>query len=443
MGVETMNVAVIGTGYVGLVTGACFSEFGVQVMCVDKEQEKIASLHRGEMPIYEPGLEELVGRNVREGRLDFSSDTPDAIRNALVIFIAVGTPAAENGSTDLRYVEAVAREIGQCIDGYKVIVTKSTVPVGTAKKVRKWVQEELDAKGSTANFSVASNPEFLREGAAIGDFMRPDRVVIGTDEGDEQALAIIRDLYRPLFLNETPFVISNVATAELSKYAANAFLATKISFINEISILCERIGGDVQGVARAMGLDKRIGSKFLHAGPGYGGSCFPKDTLSAAHFARDLGIEFEIVEAAIRANKRQRDHVTQKVREALGEDLNTKSIAMLGLSFKPETDDVRDSPAIDIARALIAEGVSVRAFDPQAMVEAGRAVPELILCKDVYEACRGADALVIVTEWNQFRMLDLARIKGLLNEPNMVDLRNIYLADAMRAEGFNYVSVGR
>lgn len=438
-----MNVAVIGTGYVGLVTGACFSEFGVQVMCVDKEQEKIASLHRGEMPIYEPGLEELVGRNVREGRLDFSSDTPDAIRNALVIFIAVGTPAAENGSTDLRYVEAVAREIGQCIDGYKVIVTKSTVPVGTAKKVRKWVQEELDAKGSTANFSVASNPEFLREGAAIGDFMRPDRVVIGTDEGDEQALAIIRDLYRPLFLNETPFVISNVATAELSKYAANAFLATKISFINEISILCERIGGDVQGVARAMGLDKRIGSKFLHAGPGYGGSCFPKDTLSAAHFARDLGIEFEIVEAAIRANKRQRDHVTQKVREALGEDLNTKSIAMLGLSFKPETDDVRDSPAIDIARALIAEGVSVRAFDPQAMVEAGRAVPELILCKDVYEACRGADALVIVTEWNQFRMLDLARIKGLLNEPNMVDLRNIYLADAMRAEGFNYVSVGR
>ncbi|MCP5040330.1 MAG: UDP-glucose/GDP-mannose dehydrogenase family protein, partial [bacterium] len=282
-----MNVAVIGTGYVGLVTGACFSEFGVQVVCVDKMEDKIACLRRGEMPIYEPGLEDLVSRNVREGRLSFSSDTPESVRNALVIFIAVGTPAADDGSTDLRFIEAVAREVGQCTDGYKVIVTKSTVPVGTARKVRKWIQEELDERGSTANFSVASNPEFLREGAAIGDFMRPDRVVIGTDEGDEQALAIIKDLYRPLFLNETPIVISNVATAELSKYAANAFLAAKISFINEMSILCERVGGDVQGVARAMGLDKRIGSKFLHAGPGYGGSCFPKDTLSAAHFARD------------------------------------------------------------------------------------------------------------------------------------------------------------
>lgn len=438
-----MNVAVIGTGYVGLVTGACFSEFGVQVVCVDKDSEKIASLHRGEMPAYEPGLEELVSRNVREGRLAFTSDTPEAVRNALVIFIAVGTPAADDGSTDLSFVEAVAREIGRCIDGYKVVVTKSTVPVGTAKNVRKWIQEELDAKGSSTNFSVASNPEFLREGAAIGDFMRPDRVVIGIDDGDEQALAIIRDLYRPLFINETPFVISNVVTAELSKYAANAFLATKISFINEISLLCERIGGDVQGVARAMGLDKRIGSKFLHAGPGYGGSCFPKDTLSAAHFARNLGIDFEIVEAAIRVNKRQRDHVTQKVRDVLGDALGGKSIALLGLSFKPETDDVRDSPAIDIARSLIADGVAVRAFDPQAMLEAGRAIPELILCKDPYEACRGADALVIVTEWNQFRMLDLARIKSLLNEPNMVDLRNIYRADAMRAEGFNYVSVGR
>lgn len=387
-----MNVAVIGTGYVGLVTGACFSEFGVQVVCVDKEAEKIASLHRGEMPAYEPGLEELVSRNVREGRLAFTSDTPEAVRNALVIFIAVGTPAAEDGSTDLRFVEAVAREIGRCIDGYKVIVTKSTVPVGTAKNVRKWIQEELDAKGSNANFSVASNPEFLREGAAISDFMRPDRVVIGTDDGDEQALAIIRDLYRPLFINETPFVISNVVTAELSKYAANAFLATKVSFINEISILCERIGGDVQGVARAMGLDKRIGSKFLHAGPGYGGSCFPKDTLSAAHFARDLGINFEIVEAAIRVNKRQRDHVTQKVRDVLGGDLVGKSIALLGLSFKPETNDVRDSPAIDIARSLLADGVAVRAYDPQAMLEAGRAVPELVLWGLPLPIARGGES---------------------------------------------------
>ncbi len=438
-----MNVAVVGTGYVGLVTGSCFSEFGVQVVCVDKDEDKIASLRQGEMPIYEPGLEDLVGRNVREGRLSFSSETSEAIRNALVVFVAVGTPAAANGSTDLSYVEAVAREVGQCIDSYKVIITKSTVPVGTAKKVRKWVQEELDAKGSQVRFSVASNPEFLREGAAIADFMRPDRVVIGTDEGDEQALAIIQDLYRPLFLNETPFVISNVATAELSKYAANAFLATKISFINEISILCERIGGDVQGVARAMGLDKRIGSKFLHAGPGFGGSCFPKDTLSAAHFAREVGVEFEIVEAAIRANARQREHVTQTVRSALEGDVAGKTITLLGLSFKPETDDVRDSPAIDIARKLLEEGATVRAFDPQAMVGAGECLPGLVLCKDVYEACEGGDVLVIATEWNQFRMLDLARAKSLLNEPIMVDLRNIYHEDVLRAEGFNYVSVGR
>jgi UDPglucose 6-dehydrogenase len=438
-----MNVAVIGTGYVGLVTGACFSEFGVQVVCVDKQTEKVASLLQGQMPIYEPGLEDLVNRNVREGRLSFSSDTSEAICNALLIFIAVGTPAAEDGRTDLRFVEAVSREIGQCIDGYKVVVTKSTVPAGTAKKIRKWIPEELDARGSQPRFSVASNPEFLREGAAIGDFLRPDRVVIGTDEGDEQALAIIQDLYRPLFINETPFVITNVATAELSKYAANAFLATKISFINEISILCEQIGGDVQGVARAMGLDKRIGSKFLHAGPGYGGSCFPKDTHSAAHFARDLGVEFEVVEAAIRVNARQRDHVTEKVRAALGGSVAGKTIALLGLSFKPETDDVRDSPAIDIARVLMGEGATIRAFDPQAMVEAGKSLPQLVLCKDAYEACQDADVLVIATEWNQFRMLDFARIKALLSEPVMVDLRNIYRADAMRAEGFDYVSVGR
>jgi UDPglucose 6-dehydrogenase len=438
-----MNVAVIGSGYVGLVTGACFSEFGVQVVCADKDADKVASLCRGTMPIYEPGLDDLVSRNVREGRLSFTDDPPEAICNGLVVFIAVGTPAAEDGSTNLDFIEAVSREIGQCMDGYKVVVTKSTVPVGTAKKVRKWIQEELDKRGSSAHFSVASNPEFLREGAAIGDFMRPDRVVIGTDDGDEQALAIIQDLYRPLFLNETPFVITNVATAELSKYAANAFLATKISFINEISILCERIGGDVQGVARAMGLDKRIGSKFLHAGPGYGGSCFPKDTLSAAHFARDLGIDFEIVEAAIRANTRQREHVTNKVRTALGGDVKGKTVSLLGLSFKPETDDVRDSPAIAIARTLVAEGATVRAFDPQAMNEAARAIPELVLCKDVYEACEGGDVLVIATEWNQFRMLDFARVKDLLNEPIMVDLRNIYRSDAMNSAGFSYLSVGR
>ena len=290
-----MNGTVIGTGYVGLVTGACFSEFGVNVVCLDNDVEKVAALQRGEVPIYEPGLEELVSRNVKAGRLSFTSDAAEAIQRALVIFVAVGTPAAENGSTDLRFIESVAREIGRNLDGYKVVVTKSTVPVGTSEKVRGWIQEELDALGKEAHFSMASNPEFLREGAAIGDFMRPDRVVIGTEPGDDQALAIVKDLFRPLFLNETPFVLTNVPTAELSKYAANAFLATKISFINEISNVCEKIGGDVQHVARAMGLDRRIGPKFLHAGPGYGGSCFPKDTRSAAFFARELGLDLRIV----------------------------------------------------------------------------------------------------------------------------------------------------
>jgi UDPglucose 6-dehydrogenase len=438
-----MNVAVIGTGYVGLVTGACFSEFGVQVTCVDKDESKIAALNRGEIPIYEPGLDTLVERNDREGRLSFTSDTPETMQTALIIFIAVGTPPNEDGSTDLRFIEAVAREIGSCIDGYKVIVTKSTVPVGTAPKVRRWVQEELDARKSKATFSVASNPEFLREGAAINDFQRPDRVVIGVDEGDEQALAILRDLYRPLFLNETPFVICNVATAELSKYAANAFLATKISFINEIALLCEKIGGDVQGVARAMGLDRRIGSKFLHAGPGYGGSCFPKDTLSAAHFAREAGVEFEIVEAAIRANERQRDYALEKIRSALSGRLEGRTVALLGLSFKPETDDIRESPAVDIAKRLLNEGAQVRAFDPQAMTQAAREMPDLILCKDAYEACKGADVLVIATEWNQFRMLDLERIKSLLEQPILVDLRNIYRNESMRDAGLEYWSVGR
>jgi len=438
-----MNVAVIGTGYVGLVTGSCFSEFGVQVVCVDKLSEKIEALNRGEMPIYEPGLEDLVARNVREGRLQFSEDSPEAIRNALVVFIAVGTPPADDGSTDLRFIEAVSREIGQQIDSYKVIVTKSTVPVGTAKKVRGWIDEELQKRGETVNFSVASNPEFLREGAAIGDFMRPDRVVIGTDEGDEHALAILHDLYRPLFLNETPVIDTNVETAELSKYAANAFLATKISFINEISVLCERIGGDVQGVARAMGLDRRIGSKFLHAGPGYGGSCFPKDTLSAAHFAKELGHEFQIVEAAIRANDNQRKHAIEKVRRAVGGDFKGKTIALLGLSFKPETDDVRESPAMDIARAMLDEGAAVRAFDPQAMAEAGKLLSELVLCKDSYEAAEGTDAVVLATEWNQFRMLDWERIKRLVAEPIVVDLRNVYKPREMKAAGIDYVSVGR
>ncbi len=438
-----MNITVIGTGYVGLVTGACFSEFGVQVIFVDKVQEKIEALERGEIPIYEPGLDEIVARNVRGGRLSFSTDVGEAIDRALIIFIAVGTPPSDDGSTDLSFVEAAAREVGQRIDSYKVIVTKSTVPVGTSDKVRGWVQEELDRRGDKVRFSVASNPEFLREGAAIGDFMRPDRVVIGTDEGDDHAIAIMKDLYRPLYLNETPFVETDIHTAELAKYAANAFLATKISFINEVSILCEDIGGDVQAIARAMGLDRRIGKKFLHAGPGFGGSCFPKDTLSAAYFARELGHQFEIVEASIRVNERQRMRMVDKIVYALDGDAKDKVVAILGLSFKPETDDIREAPAISIVRGLLDRGASIRAYDPAAMAEAGRQVPEMDLCKDVYEALTGADVMVIVTEWNEFRMIDLQRAKEIMSEPKMVDLRNVYDPARIGEAGFQYWSVGR
>lgn len=438
-----MNISVIGTGYVGLVTGSCFSEFGVQVTCADKLTDKIDALRRCEMPIYEPGLEDMVRRNQAAGRLRFTSDTAEAIHGSLIVFIAVGTPPNDDGSTDLSYVEQVAREIGRNMDGYKVVVTKSTVPVGTSTKVRAWIQEELDRAGRSVPFSVASNPEFLREGAAIGDFMRPDRVVIGVDGDDGQALAILRDLYRPLFLNETPFVLTNLATSELAKYAANAFLATKISFINEMSILCDRVGGDVQAVARAMGLDQRIGKKFLHAGPGFGGSCFPKDTRSAVNFARELGGSLEIVEAAIRVNDRQRLYALDKIVTACEGELDGRTIAVLGLSFKPETDDIRDAPAIDIIRGLLDRGASVRAYDPEAMAETSRLLPQVALCKDAYEACDGADLLAIITEWNQFRMLDLPRVKQLLKQPRLVDLRNIYKPEAIRAHGFEYWSIGR
>jgi UDPglucose 6-dehydrogenase len=437
-----MNVTVIGTGYVGLVTGACFSEFGVQVTCSDKLQHKVDALKSCEIPIYEPGLEDLVRRNTAADRLAFTTDTGEAIRSALVVFIAVGTPPADDGSTDLGFVEAVAREIGQNLDGYKVIVTKSTVPVGTSLKVRVWIQEELDRLGKDDSFSVVSNPEFLREGAAIGDFMRPDRVVIGAEDGDGQAMAIMKDLYRPLFLNETPFVLTDLATSELSKYAANAFLATKISFINELAIFCDRVGGDVQAIARAMGLDNRIGKKFLHAGPGYGGSCFPKDTLSAAHFARELGSRFEIVEAAIRANQRQREYAIDKVIAACDGDVAGKIVGVLGLSFKPETDDIRESPAVDVIRGLLERGAQVRAFDPQAMEEARKVLPEITICEDSYDAADGADVLVIVTEWNQFRMLDLERIKQKLSQPKLVDMRNVYEPDAIRRAGFEYWGIG-
>jgi UDPglucose 6-dehydrogenase len=436
-----MNICVIGTGYVGLVTGACFAEFGVNVICADKDGDKIDALERGEIPIYEPGLDALVKRNASQGRLAFTTDTAEAVRASLVVFIAVGTPAREDGATDLTYVEAVAREIGRAMNGYKVIVTKSTVPVGTSQRVREWIQEELSATGSDVKFSVASNPEFLREGAAINDFLRPDRVVIGTD--DEMAAAILRDLYRPLYLNETPFVITNLPTAELTKYAANAFLATKISFINEVANLCERIGGDVQAVARGIGLDGRIGKKFLHAGPGFGGSCFPKDTRSAAHFARELGERFHIVEAVIGVNERQRERMVDKIRGALGGDLSGLSIAVLGLSFKPETDDMRDAPSVDIIRGLQKGGAAVRAFDPVAMPAAARVLHDVEFCEDAYAACENAHAAVIVTEWNQFRMLELDRMRGLLARPVVVDLRNVYDPEAMKRAGFEYHSVGR
>src|SRR5258706_2103589 len=436
-----MNIGVIGTGYVGLVTGACFAEFGVQVICADIDAEKIARLERGEIPIYEPGLEELVERNMKQGRLSFTTRTRVAVESSLVLFIAVATPSLPDGGTDLRAVESVAREIGRTIDEYKVIVNKSTVPVGTAVKVRGWIEEELRAAGRTVEFSVASNPEFLREGAAIGDFMRPDRVVIGSD--DSHATAILKSLYRPLYLIEAPVLITNVVTAELTKYAANAFLATKVSFINEFANLCERIGADVHDIARGIGLDRRIGPKFLHPGPGFGGSCFPKDTRSIALFAREAGNPLAIVDAVVEVNERQHGRMVEKIAACLDGDVRGKTIGVLGLSFKPETDDTRESPATAIVRSLQARGARVQAYDPQAMDAARKEFPDLTLCSDAYQACHGAEALVIVTEWNQFRMLDLDRIKSVLARPVIVDLRNIYDPAPMRAAGFEYVCVGR
>jgi UDPglucose 6-dehydrogenase len=436
-----VNICVIGTGYVGLVTGACFAEFGCEVICADVDEDKVSRLQRGEMPIYEPGLDDLVARNVREGRLSFTTDTAEAVRASLVVFIAAPTPPKEDGSTDLSFVEAVTRDVARAMDGYKVIVTKSTVPVGTAEKLRGWVLEEQERAGRSVRFSLASNPEFLREGAAIGDFMRPDRVVIGTD--DEEATAILKSLYRPLYLIETPIVLTNVVTAELTKYAANAFLATKVSFINEIADLCEAVGADVHHISRGIGLDNRIGGKFLHPGPGFGGSCFPKDTRSVAHFARTVDAPLEIVEAVVRVNQQRPERMVEKIVALLDGDVMGKTLAVLGLSFKPETDDMRDSPSVAIVRGLLERGASVQAYDPQAMDEARKLLPEIALCENAYEACRDADGLVIATEWNQFRMLDLERVKGLLRQPLIADLRNIYEPGPMRDAGYTYVCVGR
>jgi UDPglucose 6-dehydrogenase len=432
-----MHIAVIGTGYVGLVTGACFAEFGVDVTCVDIDANKIARLLAGEMPIYEPGLEQLVSKNTQSGRLRFTTDIKQAVEQALVIFLAVGTPPKADGSPDLSFVEAAARSVAQHMNEYKVVVTKSTVPIGTGEHLRKLIRENLKSK---LNFGIVSNPEFLREGAAINDFMRPDRVVIGSR--DEEAVAIMRDLYRPLYLIEAPFVLTSLEAAELAKYAANAFLATKISFINEIANLCESIGCDVHDVARAIGMDRRIGSKFLHPGPGFGGSCFPKDTRALASVAREFHCDSMIVDAVIEVNRRQREMMIPKIEKLVG-DPKGKIIAVLGLAFKPETDDMREAPAIDIINGLLEHGATVRAYDPVAMEEAAKVLPDVQYTEDEYEAVKGADALVFVTEWNQFRALDMSRVRDLMRVPTIADLRNIYDPADMRDLGFAYVGVGR
>ncbi|MEP6742306.1 MAG: UDP-glucose/GDP-mannose dehydrogenase family protein [bacterium] len=432
-----MHIAVIGTGYVGLVTGACFAEFGVDVTCVDIDAEKIARLSAGEMPIYEPGLEQLVTKNVQSGRLRFTTDIQQAVEQALVIFLAVGTPPNSDGSPDLSFVEAAAASIAQHMNGYKVIVTKSTVPIGTGERLRKLIREKQKAR---LNFGIVSNPEFLREGAAINDFMRPDRVVIGSS--DEEAIAIMRDLYRPLYLIEAPFVLTSLEAAELTKYAANAFLATKISFINEIANMCESIGCDVHDVARAIGMDRRIGSKFLHPGPGFGGSCFPKDTQALASVAREFGRDSLIVDAVIEVNRRQRLAMIPKIEKLVG-GFEGKTIAILGLAFKPETNDMREAPSISIIKGLIEGGAKVTAYDPVAMVEAARVLSGIEYVADEYAAVTNADALVFITEWNQFRALDMRRIHDLMKTPRIADLRNIYQPEDMRELGFEYVGVGR
>jgi UDPglucose 6-dehydrogenase len=432
-----MNIAVIGTGYVGLVTGACFAEFGVDVTCVDIDENKINALLNGDIPIYEPGLDSLVDRNVQAGRLRFTTNTKEAIQNSEVVFLAVGTPPREDGTPDMSFYESASLEIAKSLNGYKVLVTKSTVPVGTGKWLREFVAANAPAG---VEFGVASNPEFLREGAAIGDFMRPDRVVIGSD--DSRAIDLMKELYRPLYLIETPIVITSLEAAELIKYAANAFLATKITFINEIANLCEAIGCDVHDVAKGMGMDKRIGSKFLHPGPGFGGSCFPKDTKAFTKVGDRFGIETSIVDAVIRANDLQRLRMIPKIEALLG-GLDGKTVAILGLSFKPETDDMREAPSVEIISGILGKGALVRAYDPVAMDEAAKILGGIEYCDDEYSAIAGADALVIMTEWNQFRALDMEKVKSLLKTPKIADLRNVYEPEDMRRLGFEYVGVGR
>ncbi|HYF22591.1 MAG TPA: UDP-glucose/GDP-mannose dehydrogenase family protein [Caulobacteraceae bacterium] len=433
-----MRVAMIGTGYVGLVSGACFADFGHVVTCVDKDAGKIERLERGEIPIFEPGLDQLVAQNVRAERLFFATDASEAVRQADAVFIAVGTPSRRgDGHADLSYVYAAAEEIAGLMDGFTVVVTKSTVPVGTGDEIERIIKE----KRPDADFAVVSNPEFLREGAAINDFKRPDRVVVGTE--DERAREVMRELYRPLNLNETPILFTGRRTSELIKYAANAFLAMKITFINEVADLCEALGADVQQVAKGIGLDNRIGSKFLHAGPGYGGSCFPKDTLALVRTAADADAPIRLVETTVQVNDARKKAMARKVADALGGEVQGKRIGILGLTFKPNTDDMRDAPSLDVVPALQALGATVQAYDPEGMHEAEKLLTGVEFRDDAYAAIEGADALVILTEWDQFRALDLDRVKASMRSPVVVDLRNVYRPADMREQGFRYTSIGR
>lgn len=433
-----MRIVMIGSGYVGLVSGACFADFGHQVVCVDKDATKVDKLNAGGIPIYEPGLDELVARNVAAGRLSFTTELAGPVGDADVVFIGVGTPARRgDGHADLSYVYAAAREIGAALKGFTVVVTKSTVPVGTGDEVERIIAEE----NPDADFAVASNPEFLREGAAIEDFKRPDRIVVGIE--DERARGPMTEVYRPLFLNQSPLLFTRRRTSELIKYAANAFLAMKITFINEIADLCEKVGADVQDVSRGIGLDNRIGSKFLHAGPGYGGSCFPKDTLALVKTAEDNGAPIRLIETTVAVNDTRKRAMARKVITAVGGDVRGKTIGVLGLTFKPNTDDMRDSPAIAIVQALQDAGAIVRGYDPEGMEAAKAVMPDITYCNSAYDVAEGASAVVIVTEWNAFRALDLSRLKAKMDQPVLVDLRNIYREDEVTRAGFAYSSVGR
>ncbi|UCD19887.1 MAG: UDP-glucose/GDP-mannose dehydrogenase family protein [candidate division WOR-3 bacterium] len=431
-----MKICVIGTGYVGLVTGVCLADFGLDVVCVDKDSAKIALLNSGCTPICEPRLDDIIGRNMEAGRLSFTVEVKKAVQEASVIFVAVGTPSDDDGSANLKDIEKVAEEIAAYMNGHKVVVIKSTVPMGTVRRIGRIIH----MNNTTHSFDIVSNPEFLREGSAVYDFMHPDKVVIGADS--ESAIAVMKEIYRPLYLIETPFIITTIETAETIKYACNCFLATKITYINEMANLCEMVGADIHSVAKAMGLDKRIGPKFLHPGPGYGGSCLPKDTYALRSFVMGKGYDFKILNAVIEANEHQVDVMVEKARRAL-KDFEGKTIGVLGLSFKQNTDDIRESPAVKIITLFVKHGAKVRCFDPLAMDNVKKVLPDIIYCKDEYETAQGCDALVVATEWNQFRNLDLEKIKELLESPILLDLRNLYDPTKVRKLGFTYDSVGR